>query len=183
MKRGFILFCFVSALSLVACNQNTGPKKVEYSVFYQKIQEIEENHHSHAKLTLTYFDEISGDGQVRKETFNYSWSDEQNEFVPDETYQRDLTSQINRTIKDKFKSSEESQDQKDLGYQYFINPFKCYVDYTETIEERIIRTVESQTYNSYGYLTNYLIQATVNGRYQGEPYNGTQKTAFSISYK
>lgn len=30
------------------------------------------------------------------------------------------------------KASEES---KDLGYQYFINPFKAYVDYTETIEE------------------------------------------------
>lgn len=183
MKRGFLLFSFVSALSLVACNQNTGPKKVDYSEFYQKIQEIEENHHSHATLTLTYFDELSGDGQVRKETFNYSWSGEQNEFVPDETYQLDLTSQINRTIKDKFQKAEESEDSKSLGYQYFIEPFKAYVDYTETIEERTIRTIESQTYNSYGYLTDYLIQATVNGIYKGEPHNGTQKTAYSISYR
>ena len=183
MKKGFLFFCFVSTLSLVACNQSTGPKKVEYSEFYQKIQEIEENHHSHATLTLTYFDELSGDGQVRKATLNYSWSDEENKFVPDENYEYDLTSEINRTIKDKFRNSEESQDQKDLGYQYFIEPFKSYVDYTETIEERTIRTIESQTYNSYGYLTDYLIQATVNGTYKGEPFNGTQKTAFSISYR
>jgi hypothetical protein len=38
MKKGLALFCFISALSLAACNKNTGPTKVEYSEFYQKIQ-------------------------------------------------------------------------------------------------------------------------------------------------
>ena len=183
MKKGLLLFCFVSALSLVACNQNTSPKKVEYSEFYQKIQEIENNHHSHATMNITYFDDLSGKGETIKATLKYSWSDEQNKFVPDEEYEYDLTDEINRTIKDEFKKSEESQDQKDLGYQYFIEPFKYYVDYTETIEERTIRTIESQTYNNYGYLTDYLLQATVNGTYKGEPLNGTQKTVFSISYR
>ena len=58
-----------------------------------------------------------------------------------------------------------------------------YVDYTETREERTIRTIESHTYNSYGYLTDYLLQATANGTYKGEPINGTQKTTYSISYR
>ena len=75
------------------------------------------------------------------------------------------------------------KDSKNLGYQYYINPFMSYVDYTETIEERTIRTIESQTYNNYGYLTDYLLQATANGTYKGEPLNGTQKTAYSISYR
>ena len=182
MKKGLALFCFISVLSLVACNK-TGPTKVEYSEFYQKIQEIEENHHSHATMNITYFDDLSGKGKTIKATLNYSWSDEQNKFVPDEEYEYDLTDEINRTIKDEFKKAEESEDSKSLGYQYFINPFICYVDYTETIEERTIRTIESQTYNSYGYLTDYLLQATANGTYKGEPLNGTQKTTYSISYK
>ena len=186
MKKGYLLFCFVSAISFVACNQNTGPKKVEYSVFYQKIQEIENNHHSHATMNITYFNDLSGTGETIEATLNYSWSDEQNKFVPDEEYEYDLTDEINRTIKDDFKRAEESEDSKDLGYQYFIEPFKCYVDYTETIveeEERTIRTIQSQTYNNYGYLTDYLLQATANGTYKGEPLNGTQKTTYSISYK
>ena len=183
MKKGFLLFCFVSTLSLVACNQNTGPKKVEYSEFYQKIQEIENNHHSHATMNITYFNDLSGTGETIKATLNYSWGDEQNKFVPDEEYEYDLTDELNRTIKDEFKRAEESEDSKDLGYQYFIEPFKSYVDYTETIEERTIRTIESQTYNNYGYLTDYLLQATANGTYKGEPLNGTQKTTYSISYK
>lgn len=182
MKNGFALFCFISTLSLVACN-NKGQTKVEYSEFYQKIQEIEENHHSHATLDVTYFDDLSGEGQTMHSTLNYSWSDEQNKYIPDETYEYDLSDEINRTIKDKFKKAEESEESKNLGYQYFINPFKSYIDYTETIEERTIRTIESQTYNSYGYLTDYLLQATVNGTYKGEPLNGTQKTTYSISYK
>ena len=182
MKKGSILFCFISALSLAACNK-TGPTKVEYSMFYQKIQEIEENHHSHATMTVTYFDDLSGKGETIKAMLNYSWNDEQNKFVPDEEYEYDLTDEINRTIKDEFKKAEESEDSKSLGYQYFINPFKVYVDYTETIEERTIRTIESSTYNSYGYLTNYLLQATANGTYKGEPFNGTQKTAYSILYR
>ena len=183
MKKRSILFCFISMLSLVACNKNTGPTRVEYSVFYQKIQEIESNHHSHATMTVTYFDDLSGDGKTKQATLNYSWNDEQNKFVPDETYEYDLTDEINRTIKDEFKKAEESEDSKSLGFQYFIEPFKSYVDYTETIEERTIRTIESQTYNSYGYLTDYLLQATANGTYKGEPFNGTQKTTYSISYK
>ena len=183
MKKLFLLTCCISMLSIAACNKNGGSKKVEYSEFYQKIQEIEDNHHSRASLVLTYLYDLSGEKQTQKATLNYSWSDEENKFVPDENYEYDLTSEINRTIKDKFRVSEESQEQKDLGYQYFIEPFKSYVDYTETIEERTIRTIESQTYNSYGYLTDYLIQATVNGTYKGEPINGTQKTAFSISYR
>ena len=183
MKKGFILFCFVSTLSLVACNQNTGPKKVKYSEFYQKIQEIENNHHSNATMNITYFNDLSGTGETIKATLNYSWSDEQNKFVPDEEYEYDLTDELNRTIKDEFKRAEESEDSKDLGYQYFIEPFKYYLDYTEAIEERTIRTVESGTYNSYGYLTDYLLQATVNGTYKGEPLNGTQKITYSISYR
>ena len=183
MKKGLALFCFISTLSLAACNKNTGPTKVEYSEFYQKIQEIEENHHSHATMTVTYFDELSGDGKTTKVTLNYSWSDEENKFVPDETYEFDLAHEINKTIKNKYKKAEESEDSKSLGYQYFINPFKVYVDYTETIEERTIRTIESSTYNSYSYLTNYLLQATANGTYKGEPFNGTQKTAYSILYR
>lgn len=182
MKNRFALFCFISAFSLVACNNN-GPTKVAYSEFYQKIQEIEENHHSHATLDVTYFDDLSGERQTMHATLNYSWSDEQNKYIPDETYEYDLSDEINRTIKDKFKKAEESEESKNLGYQYFINPFKSYIDYTETIEERTIRTIESQTYNSYGYLTDYLLQATVNGTYKGEPLNGTQKTTYSISYK
>lgn len=192
MKNRFALFCFISTLSLVACNKN-GQTKVEYSEFYQKIQEIEENHHSHATLDVTYFDDLSGERQTMHATLNYSWNDEQNKYIPDETYEFDLSDEINRTIKDEFKKAEESEDSKNLGYQYFINPFKCYVDFTEkmyetvvdtgTMEERTIRTIESQTYNSYGYLTDYLLQATVNGTYKGEPLNGTQKTTYSISYK
>ena len=123
MKNGFALFCFISTLSLVACNNN-GPTKVEYSEFYQKIQEIEENHHSHATMNITYFEDLSGKGETIKATLNYSWSDEQNKFVPDEEYEYDLTDEINRTIKDEFKRAEESEDSKSLGYQYFINPFK-----------------------------------------------------------
>ena len=60
MRNRFIVFCFLSTLSLVACNKNTGPTKVEYSEFYQKIQEIENNHHSHATMTVTYFNDLSG---------------------------------------------------------------------------------------------------------------------------
>ena len=183
MRNRFIVFCFLSTLSLVACNKNTGPTKVEYSEFYQKIQEIEENHHSHATMTVTYFNDLSGKAETMKATLNYSWSDEQNKFVPDEEYEYDLTDEINRTIKDEFKRAEESEDSKSLGYQYFINPFKAYVDCTETIEERTVRTIQSQTYNNYGYLTDYLLQATVNGTYKGEPINGTQKTTYSISYR
>ena len=183
MKKGLALFCFISALSLAACNKNTGPTKVEYSEFYQKIQEIEENHHSHATMTVTYFNDLSGKGETKRVTLNYSWNDEQKKFIPDETYEYDLTDEINRTVKDKFKKAEESEDSKSLGYQYFINPFKSYVDYTETIEERTIRTIESNTYNNYGYLTNYLLQATAKGTYKGEPLNGTQKTVYSISYR
>ena len=181
MKKGFLLFSFISTLSLVACNNS--PKKVEYSEFYQKIQEIENNHHSHATLNITYFDDLSGDKQTINATLNYSWNDEQNKFLPDEKYEYDLTDEINRTIKDEFKRAEESEDSKSLGYQYFINPFKAYVDCTETIEERTVRTIQSQAYNNYGYLTDYLLQATVNGTYKGEPLNGTQKTAYSISYR
>lgn len=182
MKKGLALFCFISALSLAACNK-TGPTRVEYSEFYQKIQEIEENHHSHATMTVTSFQDLSGKGETKKATLKYSWSDEQNKFIPDEEYEYDLTDEINRTIKDEFKKAEEPEDNKSLGYQYFINPFISYVDYTETIEERTIRTIESQTYNSYGYLTDYLLQATAKGTYKGEPLNGTQKTTYSISYK
>ena len=108
MKKGFILFCFLSTLSLVACNNS--PKKVEYSEFYQKIQEIENNHHSHATLNITYFDDLSGDKQTINATLNYSWNDEQNKFLPDEKYEYDLTDEINRTVKDKFKKAEESED-------------------------------------------------------------------------
>ena len=183
MKKLFLLIGCIPVLSIVACNQNGGGKKVEYSEFYQKMQEIEENHHSHATMNVTYFDDLSGKGKTIKATLNYSWSDEQNKFVPDEEYEYDLTDEINRTIKDEFKKAEESEDSKNLGYQYFINPFISYVDYTETIEERTIRTIESQTYNNYGYLTDYLLQATANGTYKGEPINGTQKTTYSISYK
>ena len=183
MKNGFVLFCFISSLSLVGCNKNTGPTKVEYSEFYQKIQEIENNHHSHATMIVTYFEDLSGKGETIKATLNYSWNDEQNKFVPDETYEYDLTDEINRTIKVAFNKAEESEDSKSLGYQYFINPFKCYVDYTETIEERTIRTIESETYNSYGYLTDYLLKATAKGTYKDEPINGTQKTVYSISYR
>ena len=183
MKKLFLLIGCISAFSVMACNQNKAPKKVTYSEFYQKIQEIEDNHHTHATLSLTYSDDLSGDGSNVKATLKYTWSDELNEYVPDEEYEIDLTSEINRTIKDKFKRAEESEDQKEFGYQYFIEPFKSYVDYTETIEERTIRTIESQTYNNYGYLTDYLLQATVNGTYEGEPFNGTQKIVYSISYK
>ena len=183
MKKGLLLFCFISTLSLVACNNNNSPKKVEYSEFYQKIQEIENNHHSHATLNITYFDDLSGVGQTINATLNYSWNDEQNKFLPDEKYEYDLTDEINRTVKDKFKKAEESEDSKNLGYQYFIEPLKAYVDYTETIEERTIRTIESQTYNNYGYLTDYLLQATAKGTYKGEPLNGTQKTVYSVSYR
>ena len=114
MKKGYLLFCFISALSLVACNQNTGPKKVEYSEFYQRIQEIEENHHSHATMNITYFNDLSGKGETIEETLNYSWSDEQNKFVPNEEYEYDLTDEINRTIKDEFKKAEEGEDRKIL---------------------------------------------------------------------
>lgn len=183
MKKGLTLFCFISTLSLVACNKNTGPTKVEYSEFYQKIQEIESNHHSHATLNVTYFDDLSGEGVTKQATLNYSWNAEQNKFIPDEEYEYDLTDDINRTIKDEFKKAEESEDSKELGYQYFIEPFMSYVDYTETIEERTIRTIESHTYNNYGYLTDYLLQAIANGTYKGEPINGTQKTVYSISYR
>ena len=183
MKKLYLLVSYLSVFSIVACNQKASPKQVDYSEFYQKIQEIEENHHSHATLTFTYFDELSGDGETRKATLNYIWSDEQNEFVPDGTDQFDLVSVINRTIKNMFRSPEENQDLKNFGCQYFIEPFKYCVDYTETVEERTIRTVESHTYNDYGYLTDYLLQATVNGTYKGESLNGTQKTAYSISYK
>ena len=185
MKKGFVLFCFVSALSLVACNK-TAPTQVEYAEFYQKIQEIENNHHSHATMNITYFDDLSGKGKTIKATLNYSWSDEQNKFVPDEEYEYDLTDELNRTIKDEFKKAEESEESKSLGYQYFIEPFKSYIDYTETVEEdgeRTIRTIQSLTYNNYGYLTDYLLQATAKGTYKGEPLNGTQKTTYSISYK
>ena len=71
MRNRFIVFCFLSALSLVACNKNTGPTKVEYSEFYQKIQEIEENHHSHATMTVTYFNDLSGKAETMKATLNY----------------------------------------------------------------------------------------------------------------
>ena len=134
-------------------------------------------------MTVTFFDGVSGDGKTTKVILNYSWSDEENKFVPDETYQFDLAHEINKTIKNKYKKAEESEDSKSLGYQYFINPFKAYVDYTETIEERTIRTIESNTYNNYGYLTHYLLKATVKGTYKGEPLNGTQKTEYSISYR
>lgn len=134
-------------------------------------------------MNITYFQDLSEKGETIKTTLNYSWSDEQNKFVPDEEYEYDLTDEINRTIRDKFKKAEEDEDSKRLGYQYFINPFIYCVNYTETIEERAIRTIESQTFNSYGYLTDYLLQATVNGTYKGEPLNGTQKTTYSISYK
>lgn len=148
MKKLYLLVSYLSVFSIVACNQKASPKKVDYSEFYQKIQEIEENHHSHATMTVTYFDEISGDGKITKATLKYSWSDEENKFVADETYEFDLAHEINKTIKNKYKKAEESEDSKNLGYQYFINPFKAYVDYTETIEERTIRTIESCTYNS-----------------------------------
>ncbi len=90
MKKGLALFCFISALSLAACNKNTAPTKVEYSEFYQKIQEIEENHHSHATMNITFFDDLSRKGKTIKATLNYSWNDEQNKFVPDEEYEYDI---------------------------------------------------------------------------------------------
>lgn len=183
MKKLYLLVSYIFVFSIVACNQKTSPTKVDYSEFYEKIQEIEENHHSHATMTVTFFDDIYGDGKTKQATLNYSWNDEQNKFVPDETYEYDLTDELNRTIKDEFKKAEESEDSKSLGYQYFINPFKFYVDYTETIEERTIRTIQSNTYNNYGYLTHYLLKATAKGTYQGEPFNGTEKTEYSISYK
>lgn len=183
MKKLFLVVGSISVLSLVACNQAPAPKKVSYEEFYQKIQEIENNHHNHATLSLTYFDDLSGNGETNQATLNYTWNTEQNKFLPDETYQFDLADEINRTIKDEFKRSEEGQDQKDMGYQYFIEPFKSYVDYTETIEQRTLRTIQSRTYNSYGYLTDYLLQVTANGTYQGKPLNGTQKTAYTISYR
>ncbi len=98
MKNSLLLFCFISTLSLVACNQGNSPTKVEYSMFYQKIQEIEENHHSHATMNITYFDDLSGKGVTIKATLNYSWNDEQNKYIPDEEYEYDLTDEINRTV-------------------------------------------------------------------------------------
>ena len=181
MKKCFLLIGFVSTLSLVACNK--GPEKVDYEQFYNKIQEIEDHHYSYATLALAYSDSISGDGSTIKATLNYTWSEETNDFIPDEDYKYDLAESVNKTIKDKYKRSQESEDAKELGYKYYINPFKVYIDYTETIEERTIRTIESQTYNNYGYLTDYLLQATANGTYKGEPLNGTQKISYSISYK
>ena len=181
MKKCFLLIGFVSTLPLVACNK--GPEKVDYEQFYNKIQEIEDHHYSYATLALAYSDSISGDGSTIEATLNYTWSEEANNFIPDEEYEYDLAESVNKTIKDKCNRSQESEDAKELGYKYYINPFKVYIDYTETIEDRTVRIIESSTYDKYGYLTNYLLEVTAKGTYKGEIIDGTQKASYSISYK
>ena len=186
MKKCFLLMGLIIALPLVACNK--GPTRVEYEEFYNKTQGIEDYHHTHATVVVTFFSDLTQGGESSKTdlkmTLNYTWNNEQNRFIADEENEIDFGSEISRNLKDRYKNMpEEKEDIKSLGFKYYINPFKVYVDITETIESRTIRTIESSTYDKYGYITSYLLQATASGTYQDQPISGTQKTAYSVTYE
>lgn len=182
MKKWFLLLSFVSMLSLASCNGGGG-KKVTYEEFYQKTQEVESHQYSHATMSLSYMDSISGDGKTNERTYKYTWSAELKAFVADEKYDADLANDLNRNVKDIYaKRPKEDEEMITLGYQYFIEPFRVYIDFTETMEFRTVRTIQSSTYDKYGYITDYLLEASVHGTYDDKPINGTQKMAYTVSY-
>ena len=188
MKKLFLSLCFISTLSLVACNNNAGATKTTYEDFYNKTQEIEDYHHSEATLTITYFSDFIQGEEVIKEnrtrTYKYTWNTEANMFAPVEEYDSDFANEISKTAKELYANKpQDSEDNINMGYEYYINPFKVYVDYTETIESRTIRSIESFTYDKYGFLTNYLLQVEAEGTYKDQPISGMQKIAYSVSYK
>ena len=78
---------------------------------------------------------------------------------------------------------EEPEDYKDVGCQYFISPFRTYVDYTETIEERTLRTIEEKVFDKYGYLTYYKLEVTVQGTYKEQEISGVERTTFYVVYQ
>ncbi len=188
MKKVFLTLCLVSLTSLVACNKNTGPEKTTYENFYSKTQAIEDHTYSRATLVVSYHRDITQGETPDKmdidETCEYTWNSETNLFVPVGTYRSSFEEEISRTVKSIYKNRpQENEDSISLGYQYYINPFVVYVDYTETYEGRTVRTVQSTTYNEYGYITNYLLEATVSGTYKDQPISGVEKTVYSVSYQ
>ena len=173
--------------SLVACNQNPGPEKTTYDNFYNKTQAVEDHTYSHATLVLSYHRDVTQGDKADKadinETCEYTWNSETRQFVPNGTYRSSFEEEISRTVKTIYANrSQESEESKSLGYQYFINPFKVYIDYTETDEGRTVRTMQSSTYNEYGYITSFLLEATVSGTYKDQPISGVEKTIYSVSY-
>lgn len=186
MKKGILLLGIISTLSLVACGNNG--TKTTYEDFYNKTQEIEDYHYSEATLTVSAYSDITQEGETTKDdrtmTFKYTWNTETNKFAPVEENEFGFEDEISKTVKAIYANHpEESKDSKDLGFEYYINPFKVYVDVTDTIEQRTLRTIESHTYDKYGYLTEYFLQVTASGEYKDQPISGIQKMTYSISYK
>ena len=185
MKK--ILLCLLSVLSLTVCSCS-GPKKVTYEEFYAKTQEIEDHHYSTATITICYDMDMIHEGTSEKtngkRVIDYTWSDELNKFVASKEEDSGFEDELSRTVKRIYANRpDESEESKGMGYQYFVNPFKVYVDYTDTEEERTIRTIQSETYDKYGYLTSYLLKASASGSYKDHPISGYQKTTYTVSYK
>ena len=187
MKKGLLVLILISTTSLVACGEDA-PTTVDYEGFYQEVLKIEEHYYSEATLTIWYYSDITSEGKTDKQDVKqvqkYSWDSQKKKFVPVEEYDAEHGNELSKTVKAKYENKpEEPKDSKDLGFQYFIKPFKTYVDITEKIETRTIRTIESYTYDKYGYMTNYLLSAEADGTYKDQPISGIQKTTFSVSYK
>ena len=175
-----------AAFTLIGCGG--GAEQVTYEEFYQKTQEIEDHHYSEATLTIWYFSDMTSEGETTKadveKEFKYAWNSEVNRFVPsdgaEDAYGNELSTTVKKTFANK---TEEPEDLKDFGCQYFIDPFKTYIDYTETIETRTIRTIQSYTYDEYGYMTDYLLNVEADGTYKDQPVSGVQITTYSVVYK
>lgn len=189
MKRRFLFLCLLSLLPLTVCSCSAS-KKVTYEEFYTKTQEIEDHHYSTATLTINTICDLIHDGAPEKfnitRVFNYTWSDEFIIFVPDEDYGPGISHEfeLSKTLKKLYSNKpQESEESKGMGFQYFINPFKVYFDYTETTEEKTVRTIKSTTYDKYGYVTNYLFKETSEGIFHDKPISGYQKVTYTVSYK
>ena len=188
MRKSYLLISFISLTTLVACNNGPAPIKVTYEELYAKSQEIEDHRYSKATLTCNAFVDVTQGGETynidKTMTFNYVWDEEQNRFVSTDEEEAGFSNDISKTIKELLANHpEEPEDYKDVGCQYFISPFRTYVDYTETIEERTLRTIEEKVFDKYGYLTYYKLEVTVQGIFQEQEISGVERTTYSVIYQ